>query len=325
MLTVFLPGSDGMERIDDPDLEKGLPGTPMWIDLIAPDDATVTEVERQLSIDVPDSEELGRIETSSRLIAANNTFLMTYTGLSRELAARTQTPVTCILTETTLLTIRQPGALAYDVIAKQFNRAGDRPHSPQGILFALLGATIDRLADRLAHLGNQIDTVMNEVFGSGANSRRSSRRVQVLIKSLGWHGSHLLKVQDSLVSLQRLALFLRQHADTIAKDTYDNTAIATMVEDLRSLSEFAEALDGKVEFLLDAMLGLIDLDQNQIMKIISMLAAMFLPATLISSIFGMNFRYMPELAWHHGFLLSLGVMGLSAVVMAFLFRWRRWM
>ncbi|MEO1102840.1 MAG: CorA family divalent cation transporter, partial [Pseudomonadota bacterium] len=137
--------------------------------------------------------------------------------------------------------------------------------------------------------------------------------------------TQIMRIQDSLTSLQRLSLFIDQHREQIAPHLDNRNAMKALSADIHALSEFAEALDTKIEFLLDAMLGMITLDQNQIMMVLSLIAAMFLPATLISSIFGMNFASMPVLQWHHGFFLSLGAMVLAAGVVATIFRWRRWM
>jgi magnesium transporter len=101
--------------------------------------------------------------------------------------------------------------------------------------------------------------------------------------------------------------------------------IKTLSRDLGSITDHANFLAGKVNFLLDATLGLINIEQNAIIKIFTVAAVAFLPPTLIASIYGMNFDFMPELKWHYGYLVAIGLMILSAVLPMWYFRRRGWL
>ncbi|MEM6762993.1 MAG: CorA family divalent cation transporter, partial [Pseudomonadota bacterium] len=148
---------------------------------------------------------------------------------------------------------------------------------------------------------------------------------QLMMKRLGHRGMTIMRIQDCLTSLKRLSLFMERHLERIAPHENDRAPITALGADIRALSDFAIALDAKIEFLLNAMIGLIALNQNKITLVLSLTAAMFLPATLISSIFGMNFVDMPGLTWHHGFFICVGVMVAAAIFVGVIFRWRRWM
>ena len=160
--------------------------------------------------------------------------------------------------------------------------------------------------------------------GGRPAERRSTKRVHALIKELGRYGTQIMRLQESLASLQRLGVFIDQHHEQVVPHLSGRRGDLALRADVRALSEFADAVDSKIDFLLNAMLGMIALDQNQIMMVLSLTAAMFLPATLISSIFGMNFAVMPGLSWHHGFLMSIAAMVIASLVVWLIFRWRPW-
>jgi magnesium transporter len=132
-------------------------------------------------------------------------------------------------------------------------------------------------------------------------------------------------VRESLVSIGRLLLFLANEADTMrwAKDL--RAQLKSMQRDVVSLSDHATYLTNKVTFLLDALLGSVSIKQNDIIKIFSIAAVVFMPPTLVASIYGMNFHTgMIELDWRYGYPFALGLMVLAAVVPYLVFKWRKW-
>ena len=302
-------------------VEGSLDPGAVWIDLTGPTAEERAAVEAALSITLPSRVHMRAIEPSSRLVAAGDALTMTYTGLARDPAAP-GVPVTCVLKGTQLVTVKEEEAEPFGETRRQIaQEAGLEAHD---VFVMLVEESIDDISNRLTTLAGEIDRIAARVFNPDTKARRSRRRVQRTMGELGRAGTQIMRLQDSLTSLLRLKAFMEQHGDRVAPQMEDRTAISAIGADLRALSEFAEALDGKIDFLLDAMLGLITLDQNQIMMVLSLTAAMFLPATLISSIFGMNFTQMPGLSWHHGFLICLGVMGFASVAIGLVFRWRRW-
>ncbi|MBJ3777634.1 CorA family divalent cation transporter [Acuticoccus mangrovi] len=325
MITAYIHDGAHIDRLVDPDLSGLDRDRVVWIDLVAPPFDEIARVERYLGVDVPTRDQFDRVDIASRLVATDAALMMGYSTIADDGDRVAQVPITCVLDDEQILTIRPAGCASFDGLDPKALVATGAIPNPRRVFFALLSANIDHLADRLEQLRNEIDRILIEVFGEQDAQPRTGREVHAMIKALGFHGSQLLKMEDSLIGLRRLVTFMKQHSDRLAKDRHDIATLNAMIEDVRILNELAEALDGKVDFLLDGMLGLIDLDQNQIMKIISILAALFLPATLISSIFGMNFTNMPELRWHDGFVFAVGLMVGSAVLMAIFFRWRRWM
>jgi magnesium transporter len=135
-------------------------------------------------------------------------------------------------------------------------------------------------------------------------------------------------VQESLSTVTRVVGYLSVQtpaADAICLTDADRPAAQTLLQDLKSLGEVAATQSAKVRFLLDATLGVINIRQSDVIKIFSVVAFVFLPPTLIASIYGMNFKVMPELDWPWGYPMALGMMVVSALVPYLFFRWKKWL
>jgi magnesium transporter len=145
------------------------------------------------------------------------------------------------------------------------------------------------------------------------------------LRSIGRRGDHTSKVRESLVSIGRLLLYLAAEADTMKWAKDQRATLKGMQRDVQSLAEHATYLSQKISFLLDAMLGVVSLEQNNIIKIFSVAAVVFMPPTLIASIYGMNFRHMPELEFDYAYPIALMGMLLAAVLPYFFFRWMKWL
>ncbi|WMS43617.1 CorA family divalent cation transporter [Acuticoccus sp. MNP-M23] len=308
--------------LEGPSLKEGLEPAASWIDLDKPTAAERAAVESALELTLPSRVRMRSIEPSNRLVVAQEYVAMTYSGASR-CEDGSNERVTCILAPNYLITLRTAEDDAIATVRAYAERTpGAQPHD---LFIVLVDATVGYLADRLEALGAEIDRISGDVFHPDPQDRRTRREVQEIMRNLGRIGTEILRLQDALTSNKRLVLFMEQHRRLIAPDLDDRNAINVLGSDIDAINQLANALDGKVDFLLNALLGLITLDQNQIMMVLSLIAAMFLPATLISSIFGMNFVDMPGLSWHHGFLLCVAGMVMAAISVWLIFHWRRWM
>ncbi len=138
-------------------------------------------------------------------------------------------------------------------------------------------------------------------------------------------GDLVSKARESLVSIERILLFLSAsfEADRVAMELREE--VRTTLRDLQSLEEHASFQSSKIQFLLDATLGLVNLEQNNIIKLFSVMAVIFMPPTLVASIYGMNFEHMPELKWEYGYPMALVLMVVVAVAPYLLFRWKNWL
>ncbi|MEQ8661897.1 MAG: magnesium transporter CorA family protein [Gammaproteobacteria bacterium] len=293
-----------------------------WLDLAGPSQDEERRVEAALGIDVPTREEMEEIEISSRLYYDGATAYMTatlpaYTDSDEpELA-----PVTFVLAGERLLTVRYHEPRAFKTLPLRAAKAPVAGADGAAILVILLELQIDRLADVIERAGRDINALSRQVF-----QQRGTRRTdfQAMLAAIGRKGDLTSNLLECLVSLDRMFGFLSHAIQQRSDDRDLRVRVKTLSRDCHSLIEHAGTLTHKVTFLLDATLGLINIEQNAIIKIFSVAAAAFLPPTLIASIYGMNFDVMPELRWPFGYPLALVLMVTSAVLPLWYFRRKGW-
>jgi magnesium transporter len=173
--------------------------------------------------------------------------------------------------------------------------------------------------------GERIDAISASVFETKSNPGTRNAEYQDTLRGLGRWGDLLSKQRESLVSIERILLFLTASYRATRVPVELREEVRTTLRDLQSLEEHATFLSSKIQFLLDATLGLVNLEQNNIIKLFSVMAVVFMPPTLIASIYGMNFKHMPELEWGGGYPLALMLMVLAAVMPYLFFRLKRWL
>src|SRR6186713_678731 len=312
MLTVYIPQGTSLERQT---VSSGsLPDEAVWIDLISPTVSEDKMVEELVGVAVPTREEMQEIEVSSRLYVENGARYMTATLMCQsDTATPKTTAVTFILAGHKLVTVRYDEPKPFALITNKLARACAPTVSGESIMMDLLDAVIDRAADILERAGADIDRASHDIFEP--EGRRTDRTItyRYILRAIGRKGDLTSKVRESLVSIGRLLLYLANEADSMkwAKDT--RAQLRGMQRDVHSLSDHAAYLSNKITFLLDAMLGVVNLEQNNIIKLFSVVAVIFMPPTLIASIYGMNFKMMPELQWEYGYYLAIVVMIAAAI------------
>jgi magnesium transporter len=324
MLSVYIPRGSSLERTS---VEAGAPppDAAVWIDLISP---TVQEdklVEKLLGIAVPTREEMQEIEVSSRLYVENGARYMTATLMcqSDTMAPKT-TPVTFILAGHRLATVRYDEPRPFAIVEHKLARVAHPKVSGESVLMDLLDAVIDRSADILERIGAEVDQISHSIFEPDEDAEPPS--YNDVLKALGRKGDLTSKVRESLVSIGRLLLFVHHEAEGLKWTKDVRAQLQSMQRDVMSLTDHASYLSGKITFLLDAMLGVVNIQQNNIIKIFSIAAVIFMPPTLVASLYGMNFRHgMIELDWEYGYPFALILMVVAAVVPLVIFKWRKWL
>ena len=189
----------------------------------------------------------------------------------------------------------------------------------------LLDAVIDREADLLERIGVEVDQVSHEIFDPHGKGPDKSLSYNDILKTIGSKGDLTSKVRESLVSLGRLLLFLANEAEGMRWPKDTRLQLISMQRDVQSLSDHATYLTNKITFLLDAMLGVVTIEQNNIIKIFSIASVALMPPTLVGTVYGMNFKAMPELDWSFGYPMALLLMVVSAVLPFFIFKWKKWL
>jgi magnesium transporter len=323
MLTIYENHSGALQR------QKGKPRiteSTVWIDLLNPTGAEEKQIERALKLEVPTREEQQEIEVSSRLYQENGAYYMTATLLFQpEQGEPRTTPVTFVLKGDRLITLRYAEPRAFPIYVTRCNRSETDLKTGPAVLIGLLETVIDRLADFIERIQAEVEGLSHSIFEIKGGAASRQRRFDVLLRAIGREGEITSKARESAHSLSRLLTFL-VHAANERKEVKPLQArVRTAARDVTSLTDYATFLSGKIIFLLDATLGMVSIQQNDIIKIFSVAAVVFLPPTLIASIYGMNFRHMPELDWWFAYPLAIGLMVLAAVLPYLYFKRRGWL
>jgi magnesium transporter len=325
MLSVYVPRGTQLERQTVAD-GAHLPADAVWIDLVTPTLREDKAVERHLGIAVPTREEMQEIEVSSRLYVENGGRYMTATLMCHsETEAPQTTPVTFILAGHKLITVRYDEPRPFMITGNKLARACPATINGEGVLMDLLDAVIDRAADILERVGMAVDQVSREIFEAEGSAADRARSYHETLRTIGRKGDLTSKVRESLVSIGRLLLFLANEAEGMRWQKDVRAQLSTMQRDVQSLSDHVNYLGNKITFLLDAVLGMVSLEQNNVIKIFSVVAVVLLPPTMVASVYGMNFKYMPELDWMFGYPLALLLMLASAILPYQLFKWKGWL
>lgn len=331
MIIAYLPGqsgADGRCNLERHILGDGeaVPPEAIWIDLLNPTREEDARVEARLGISIPTREETENIEPSEVLYVENGVRYMSARILCQSESETPQlAPISFILRDHHLITVRYDEPRSFQMFVNRMARPAACTPTGDHMLIALFETVIDRAAELLRMAGERIDDVSPIVFGKGAAAESDPRLFRQTLQTMGLEGARISKVRESLVSIERMLLFLT--ANTAGATLPDNLRqeVRTTLRDLQSLEDHATFLSAKIQFLLDATLGLVSLEQNKIIKIFSVAAVVFMPPTLIASIYGMNFKAMPELEWAAGYPMALALMVAAAVGTYTFFKLKRWL
>ncbi|ABE38508.1 magnesium transporter CorA family protein [Rhodopseudomonas pseudopalustris] len=326
MLALFAPADAALKRVAPLDFDA-LPDDAVWIDLDKPTPIEDRAVEKLAGIAVPTREDMQEIEISSRLYIENGARYMTATLMcGADTTSPRLTPVTFILSGRRLVTVRYDELRPFALVENRLARTPSFGASGESVLLELLDAVIDRCADILERAGADVDDVSRAIFEPEGPARAGHpKRYSDILIAIGRKGDLVSKVRESLVSIGRLVAFLTVEGEGLKWPKDSRTQLKTMQRDVISLTDHASYLSNKTTFVLDAMLGVVNLEQNNIIKLFSVMAVVLMPPTLIASVYGMNFKFMPELEWAHGYTMALGMMLAAAVVPYMFFKWKKWL
>lgn len=299
----------------------------LWIDLLSPTKEEEHAVENLLDAPIPTREEMAEIEESARLYEENGALVMTAVlidGFSERRPSRAQ--VTFILSRTHLVSVRYADPLPFRNFEGKCQRHPELHNTSDRLLVSLLESIVERLADVLEISAAELNGISDKLFVEEPHRRRPKRAENVLhslVRQLGRKNMTVSILRESLLSLSRVVPFLRQNAGEWLCKTC-GPRLGHVERDLRSLSAYEGQLSSEIAYLHQATLGLITLDQNQIIKVFTIAAVLFLPPTLVGTVYGMNFEVMPELKWAFGYPFALAMMSLSAVLPYYVFKRRGW-
>jgi len=306
MITTYLSQNNKIERSKEVILDSST----LWIDLVNMSREEERLIETFLAIDIPSKEEMEQIEVSSRLYVENNATYFIISLINPNLTSIINHSVTFILLNNILITVRYDDELkSFNSFSQKFSKDPNKYIEAKEIFLELLDIIIEILADILQEVRLNIDKLNREIFLTNPASKEKADYAEIL-KKIGQQGNFLSKTEESILSISR-AINYSQQSNKFAKNKSQILRLSIILADLNSISEHTKFLSGSITFLLDALLGIIQLEQSNIVKLVSIVSLIFLPPTLIASIYGMNFEIMPELKQWLGYPLTLLVMLIS--------------
>ncbi|MEI9994556.1 MAG: magnesium transporter CorA family protein [Rhizomicrobium sp.] len=324
MLKIYQQQNGGLKGMNLSEADP-IPPDAVWLDLISPTNEERRKVNAMLGMEMPTRADMEEIEVSSRLYQEDGGIFLTALILSN---METDQPfadvVSFVLSQDKLATVRYIDPQPFKTFAARCERGSATPQRAEMVLMGLLDVIIDRMADVLERAGAEIETLSREIFQPHEGTVMQSKDFQNVLRRLGRKHDLTGKMRESLLSISRVLSFL-----TPAMEGKPNkevrTHIKTLTRDVQSLQDHTGFLGGKLNYLLDATLGLINIDQNNIIKIMSVAAIVFLPPTLFASIWGMNFQNMPELHTAWGYPVALVMIVISGILPYVWFKRRGWL
>ena len=319
---------DSRDRLIPHSLLPGekVPDGVAWIDLLEPTKEEDLQLEALLAISIPTRDDMDDIEPSELLWTENGTRYMTARLLVKLDTGEPEiTAVTFILSGSTLVTVRYSDPKPFPMFVSHASKPGGCGGSAEAVMSGLLDTIIDRAAEVLQNTGERLDTLSRNVFKETVKQGDRNATLQRTLRALGRHNDLISKARESLVSIERVLLSLSAGFKASHVSPQLREEVKTTLRDLQSLEEHASFQSNKIQFLLDATLGLVNLEQNNIIKLFSVMAVIFMPPTLVASVYGMNFENMSELKWEYGYPMALGLMVIVAVAPYLWFRWKNWL
>lgn len=313
---------NGLLKAQIPEKLDTIPTDTVWIDLLHPTADEEVFIEKSLNIEVPSPDEMAEIEDSSRFFEGKNSYCMTVSVLiGSQGIDPVLTEISFILNQQQLVCAHYGELTSFKAFEAQYARQPQLFKSTDVLMMLLVDSVIDRVADILEKLQGNLNKLSKNIFDD--DSDPDTATLQKTVKQLGKYNSLLAKLSDSLLSIRRMLIFCKQSVSWLTPAA--KSQLHAIESDISSLNEYHTRMSSEITFLLDATLGLINIEQNSIIKVFSIAAVLFLPPTLVGTIYGMNFKDMPELGLHYGYPFSLILMVLSALICYIWFKIKKWL
>ena len=328
MLTFY--GAKARAAISVSNSSLSFPADVDWIDAYKPSAEETAFLERCLRVHVPTKDDLVEIESSSRMSVADDAVFLSMPVTVRDAAGYPNTtPIGFVVTKDLVATIRFEHLPSFEKLANNIATEGALSASGPGATVSILEIVVDQVADLLELVGADLDAMSRRVFtgslnnGKGNAPHRSNHALGDVMQRVGQNADFISKVSESLLVLSRIAPFMSARAlPAIAPDL--KARLVTIVEDAKSLHDYQDHLSNKTAFLLDTLLGLSNIEQNNVFRVLTLVSVVGIPPTFFASMYGMNFKGMPEYDWPHGYAYGLTLIACSAIIPAIWFKVKGW-
>jgi magnesium transporter len=297
-----------------------------WIDLVAPTPDEVRTVEQAIGLPLPTQEALSEIETSSRLNVDRDVLTLSMPLISRSEEELSGVPSGFVLSPKHFVTIRFAPHTVFDRYAERETKSDSMERGSAHLFVGLMEALVDRQADGLEQLRAELDALSARIFRTGTrplSNRQEDRMFRATLEAIGRAGYTISLIRDSQVAAARIVPFVEASAAPwLPKDLKGR--LRTLRHDIASLNDYDTHLNDKLQFLLDATLGFINIAQNNVMKVMTVASVVGIPPVLVAGVYGMNFKVMPELEWAWGYPYGLALIVVTALIPLAWFKWRDW-
>ena len=329
MITIYTDLDNRLQK-QEMNIGSAIPKNSLLIDLYEPTTNEEQYIENILQINIPTRAEMDKIELMSPFYKDGNAHYMTVTVLDKPSKEEhpDSTAVTFILTPECIVVIRYSTPWSLVNFIARATRGLQQCNSPENILNGILESFINKTADVLEEAGNELDDLLKAIFEKSTKQEIiSSKKYNSVIRKIGYTGNLISKNRESLVSINRLLIYFSQIEDNprITSKKEFRIKFKNLAREVHSLGEYGNFLSQRNSFLLDATLGMISVEQNMIIKVFTVASAVFMPPTLIASIYGMNFKNMPELSFVLGYPMALAIIITSALLPYFFFKKKKWL
>lgn len=301
--------------LNQEDLKEDILKDIIWIDMQSPSRDEIIYVEENFSIIFPTKQESEEIEISSRYweeddkIEINSYFLVATQGISKN------ETVSFILRDDLLISIRYMDLKTFNEISRKFYASTKLFADGSDILNNILDVRIDADADTIEDLSRDVTRIRKLVFTDYKNEDEE------ILETISHYEDLNMKIRENLTDKQRILTSLLKSTN-YKQSLKDETQI--MLKDIKSLIEYTQFNFERLEYLQNIFLGVLSIEQNKVIKMFTIVNVIFLPPTLIASIYGMNFDILPELHWEYGYIFSIALMIVSAVLPIYIFKKKGW-
>jgi magnesium transporter len=326
MINAFACGNGQLQRLTEIGSVETLRQA-VWIDLQDAAADEIDRVQRATGLTVPTEADVSEIETSSRLASRDGTLYLSMPLVRLDLDGPRTVSAGFVVAPDRLITVRFAPSRIFETYAEHLPR-GPTPHEAGAHIFVgLLEAIVDRQADALEQVRSDLDTISHSIFAMGVMQEGGRKQEDATLRrtlgQLGHIGDLISHVRDTQVGAARIVPYVEAMTTAwLPKELAPR--LVTLHQDIASVSDFDTHLNDKLQFLLDATLGFINIAQNNVMKVMAIASVVGIPPVLIAGIYGMNFKNIPEYDWAWGYAWGWGLIILTTLIPLAVFRWRKW-
>lgn len=305
---------------------KGYREHALWYDCLNPTEEEKNNLAAKFKVKIPSQEKIAKIGTSNLFYKNADVFYLTTFLVAR---ARSDQPIVVpavfILHPHCLITVRYAEPRPFQTFKERVRYTGEKWERPIDLFMGLLETIVDRIAELAEKIDLDIDELSNMTFkGHNGKNHTKLQSHSDIITRLGKKGDLAAKMNESSRSLERLLTYI-QLQKIMKEENNQSSSISILQQDVYHVNDHLNYLAHKINFLLDASLGYINIEQNNIMKTFTFMAIILLPPALIGTIYGMNFKNIPEHSWKYGYLFALFIMALSSFLPYLYFKRKRWL